>query len=149
MFCRRISCQWKCSVIINMVIEKSLDERYSLFDKPSIYYNGTLSMELSCLYFKRLLVKVSIKMYFLPLILFSSLQTVQTLVKYRTIFHSSRPSLFVKVPIMKITKGVKPREMYKMQNMCNLQRIHLLWIPCECNNNIELSMTLYKVYCFR
>ena len=28
-------------------------------------------------------------------------------------------------------------------------RIHLLWIRCECHNNIELSLTFHKVYCFR
>ena len=51
----------------------------------SLYSNGTLSVELSCLYFKWLLVKVSLKYAFHAL--FSSFQTVQTLVKYRIMCH--------------------------------------------------------------
>ena len=43
-----------------MVIVKSLGERYSILIN-SLYSNGTLSVELLCLYFKWLLVKVSIK----------------------------------------------------------------------------------------
>ena len=44
-----------------MVIVKSLGEHYSIFDIYSLYSNGTLSVDLSCLSFKRLLVTVSIK----------------------------------------------------------------------------------------
>ena len=53
-------------MIITMVIMKSHGERYSIFDN-ALYSNGTLSVELSCLYFKWLLVKLSIKYVFLSL----------------------------------------------------------------------------------
>ena len=52
---------------------------------------------------------------------------------------SSRPLLFVKVPFIERIYGIQPHEMFKKQNICNLQRIPLLCIRCECNNDIELS----------
>ena len=57
--------------------------------------------------------------------------------------------MFVKVPFIERTYGIQPHEMFKKQNICNLQRIPLLCIRCEFNNDIELSMALHKMYCFR
>ena len=72
-------------------------------------------MELSFLYFKRLLVKVSLKRcIFYPWNLFSSLQTVQTLVKYRIMCHFIKAFTVCKSTCYgKNTYGVQPHEMYK------------------------------------
>ena len=53
----------------------------------SLYSNGTLSVELSCLYFKWLLVKVSIKYVFLSLKIVFIIPNSADLVKYRIMCH--------------------------------------------------------------
>ena len=115
----------------------------------SLYSNGTLSVELSCLYFKWLLVKVSIKYVFLSLkivfIIPNSADPGE--ISHYVPFHQGLYCL-LKYLLWKELM-VQPHEMFKKQNICNLQRIPLLCIRCECNNDIELSMALHKMYCFR
>ena len=132
-------------MIITMVIMKSLGERYSIFDN-ALYSNGTLSVELSCLYFKWLLVKLSIKYVFLSLKIAFTIpnSTDPGKISHYVPFHQCLYCLLIERPY-----GIQPHEMFKKQNICSLQRIPLLCIPCECNSDIELSMALHKVFCFR
>ena len=56
---------------------------------------------------------------------------MHTLVKYRIMAISSRPLLFVKVPVMEKNYGVQPHEMYKKQK------------------KIAICKEFIKLYCFR